>query len=118
MVQLTAPETYGEWRFHQWADAFGAPLPGGANPTILLNMSRDSAVTAQYILPGVVAPTLQLPVLSGSTLLLRWAGGRGILLQSAGTINGPWTDVPGSEGVSQLSVSTAPGQGFFRAVQR
>ena len=119
-VELSAPETYGQWEFYQWADRFGRPLSGGAftTPTISLSTQEDTSVMAQYVLATVATLRVEPPVLTGGNLLLRWTGGAGTHLQSAPTVTGTWQDIPGSEGQSQLSVPIAPGAAYFRVVRR
>jgi hypothetical protein len=78
-VQLSAPATYGEWQFYQWADRFGRPLSGGpfTTPIISLSTQGDSAIMAQYV-PAASSPRLENPVLTGNDLLVRWNGGTGL----------------------------------------
>jgi predicted nucleic acid-binding Zn-ribbon protein len=119
-IELSAPETYGQWEFYQWADRFGRPLSGGTltSPTIMLNAQEDTSVMAQYVLATPATLRVESPVLSGGNLLLRWTGGAGTHLQTAPRVNGTWQDVPGSEGQSQTSIPIAPGAAYFRAIRR
>jgi hypothetical protein len=117
-INVTAPQTYGEWRFHQWTDKFGNPLPNANSASIVLNMNQDIAVLAEYILPTRIAPTLQTPVLQNGALTIRWSGGTGIVLQSASSVNGSWQDVPATDGVSQTSTPMNQGSIFFRAARK
>jgi len=67
-------------------------------------------------LPGMLK--LNPPVLSGNTLTLSWNGGPGIKLQETTSLTTPnWADVPGSEGVSQITLPNTDAVAFFRLIQ-
>jgi hypothetical protein len=54
---------------------------------------------------------------SGANVVITWAGGAGIKLQSAATLGGAWTDVAGSAGASTATVPAANAAAFFRLVK-
>jgi hypothetical protein len=117
-INVTAPERYGEWSFHQWTDKFGNPLPNASSALMVLNMNQDMAVVAQYVLPTPTPPTLQAPLLENSNIIIRWNGGDGIVLQRAASITGSWQDVSGTDGISEISTPITQGASFFRAAKR
>lgn len=49
-VTITAPQTYGEWRFSKWTDQFGNNLPGGpaTNAVLTTLLSDHKTLQAQY----------------------------------------------------------------------
>ncbi len=51
---------------------------------------------------------------AGGTVPLTWVGYPGLNLQSATNINGPWSNVPGTDTQNSGNVSTTPSQQFFR----
>jgi len=77
-------------------DVWGAELPNG-------NRFQESKV-------GSV--TIGKP--AGGSVPLTWVGYPGLNLQSATSINGPWSNVPGTDTQNSGTVSTAPSQQFFR----
>jgi hypothetical protein len=50
-------------------------------------------------------------------VVITWAGGAGIKLQSAATLGGAWTDVEGSAGASTATIPAANAAAFFRLVK-
>jgi hypothetical protein len=117
LVAITAPANYGEWQFHQWADRFGRPVVGASTPTIQVSMSNDAALMAQYI-RLVTVPLLHAPSVQGSNIVLQWEGGSNIYLQTTVTLNGSWSDVPGTAGLSQFTLPLGGNSAFFRVVRR
>lgn len=65
----------------------------------------------QVTFPMAINP----PVLVGGMLELGWNGGPGIKLQKTTSLSNPdWQDVPGSEGVSSLTLPASGPSSFFR----
>ena len=62
---------------------------------------------------GPAAPTIQPPVLQGGQLRLEWVGGG--TLQTATSLPGPWSDVPGA--VSPYLTPATNSAQFFRVKQ-
>lgn len=124
LIEILAPETYGQWEFDRWTDRFGGDLPGGPfTQTLLpLSLSNDAVIVARYrpLEPGVI-DTLVIgqPTMIDGSIILEWVGGPGIGLQTRGTLNqGQWTDVPGTEGGSVYSVPPESASAFFRLVRQ
>ncbi len=114
-LQLTAPAQYGLWSFNKWTDEFGNDLPGGpnTNPTITLSLQNDQTIAAQYV--GII---LKIGAATATTLTLHWNGGTGVHLQMATDLKAQdWTDVPGSDGQSQIQVPLTGAPEFYRAVK-
>lgn len=60
---------------------------------------------------------LPIPVVSGNSVVLSWAGGPGIKLQTTTSLTHPlWVDVSGSAGQSRLALPLTPSAAFFRLV--
>jgi hypothetical protein len=60
---------------------------------------------------------LAMPVVSGNSVVLCWAGGPGIKLQTTTSLTHPlWVDVPGAVGQSRLVLPLTPSAAFFRLV--
>jgi predicted nucleic acid-binding Zn-ribbon protein len=115
-MTLSAPPQYGLLRFYQWTDRFGNNLPGGplTNPSIQVSLHADLALMAQYILPPDTAFVFQPPALSAGNLVLRWNGNAQTRLQNAPSPLGPWQEVPGTTGLSEITVDPSTAQAYFR----
>lgn len=60
---------------------------------------------------------LAMPVVSGNSVVLSWAGGPGIKLQTTTSLLHPlWVDVPGTDGQSRIALPLTPSAAFFRLV--
>jgi hypothetical protein len=70
-------------------------------------------------IPGAAASGLKIGGItaSGGNVVITWAGGAGIKLQSAATLGGAWTDVAGSDGASSATVTPSQAAAFFRLVK-
>jgi hypothetical protein len=70
-------------------------------------------------IPGAAASGLKISGItaSGGNVVITWAGGAGIKLQSAATLGGAWTDVAGSDGASSATVTPSQAAAFFRLVK-
>jgi hypothetical protein len=123
LIEMMAPETYGQWQFDRWTDRFGGDLPGGPfTQTILpLTLSNDTVLVARYrpIEPTGTAPlVLGQPTVVGGSFILEWVGGPGIRLQTRAAFDqAEWTDVPGTEGVSGYSLPAQSDSAYFRLVR-
>ena len=55
----------------------------------------------------------------GTTLVLEWDGGPGIVLQAKARLQDPvWQDVPGTQGASRAEQLTLGAAAYFRLIQR
>jgi hypothetical protein len=70
-------------------------------------------------IPSVASTGIQIAGISasGANVVITWAGGAGIKLQSAATLGGAWTDVTGSVGASTMTFPTGNAAAFFRLVR-
>jgi hypothetical protein len=119
-LMITAPSQYGSWSFNKWTDAFGNDLPGGphSNPMIGLSLQTDQSIAAQFVPSSLGTLTFNLSGPPANALTLHWNGGTSIRLQKASTLSAyDWTDVPGSDGQSQLQVPLTAAAAFYRVVR-
>ncbi|MBE7501109.1 MAG: hypothetical protein HS113_12520 [Verrucomicrobiales bacterium] len=119
-LQIVAPARYGQYQFEKWTDRFGRDLPVGplTDPVLDLTLAGDLTLVAQY--GPATADSLELspPLLSNGRLRLRWNGGPGIRLQTTPSLgHGPWQDVAGSAGQSEIEVPAVESAAFFRLVR-
>ena len=70
-------------------------------------------------IPSVASAGIKIAGISasGANVVITWAGGAGIKLQSAATLGGAWTDVEGSAGASTVTVPAGGSAAFFRLVK-
>ena len=91
---------------------------------VLVSDNGGSTVSNAAILttvPKTESPMLSLTdiSLSGNSLVIKWEGGPGIVLQAKASLNDPnWQDVPGTEGASETQQLALGLSAYFRLIQR
>jgi len=131
---LVNKQTLGEGFDGRWAlgstallftDEDGETAAGLVNSVQIRNGTLSDAeiaalggATAAGI-PSVASTAIQIAGISasGANVVITWAGGAGIKLQSAATLGGAWTDVAGSTGASTATVPAGDTAAFFRLVK-
>jgi hypothetical protein len=131
---LVNKQTLGEGFDGRWAlgstallftDEDGETAAGLVNSVQIRNGTLSDAeiaalggATAEGI-PGAVSSGLKIAGISasGGNLVITWAGGAGIKLQSSATLGGAWADVAGSDGASSATVAPSQAAAFFRLVK-
>jgi hypothetical protein len=131
---LVNKQTLGEGFDGRWAlgstallftDEDGETAAGLVNSVQIRNGTLSDAeiaalggATADGI-PGAVSSGIKISGISasGANVVITWAGGAGIKLQSAATLGGAWTDVAGSDGASTATLPAANAAAFFRLVK-
>ncbi len=81
-------------------------------PKVRLRFAHSGTGSWYFGIDNVGIYSIPAPAVTLSGLKLDFIGGR---LQSAPSVDGPWTDVP--QAVSPYSVSPTGGKGFFRAAR-
>jgi len=129
---LVNTQTLGEGTDGRWslgliallfADEDGETNPGYVNSIQFRNGAMTDAevlalggVTTDGI-PGM-RPKISSIKLSGGSVTITWTGAPGLKLQQNSTLSSTgWTDVPGSTGVSTITVPATGSAGFFRLAQ-
>jgi hypothetical protein len=126
-AQTLGEGTDGRWSLDPvallFADEDGETNPGYVNSIQFRNgVMTDAEVLALGSvttdgIPGM-RPKISAITLSGSSVTITWTGAPGMKLQQNSTPSSTgWTDVPGSTGVSTITVPATGSAGFFRLAQ-
>ena len=107
----TQPVKVGE--YHPEAEISGMAMVGST-----LYTSSGAGLTVLNFFNPNAPLQFDPPTLSGSNLLLSWTGGPGVKLQQTPSLaNANWQDVPGSEGLSQMTLPRTDPAAFFRLMK-
>ena len=111
-VQVTAQDRYASLGFYKWTED---EVDIGYEPTITIAPDMDHAIVANYV---SVLPIPLSVSRSGNQAVLSWRGGVGIRLQRrACFLNScAWQDVPGTEGLSTITLPLAV-ESYFRLIR-
>ncbi len=104
------PNLWAYWKFDESAGSTVFDYSGNGRDATLVNGASRAVSFAPLSAPG----TLRLARTGPPQGSLTWAPGAGCL-QSAPTVTGPWTAMPGA--TNGQAITTSPARQFFRTTQ-